>query len=148
MASGRIRASCANFFALLLTALLPAAVFVIGIRTPRSVVEYGSALLGVTLLGWIFILEDDPMRGVGAVLAFPVTLVSSAVGAIHDHRRRQREMTAASASPSGQVRLDDAALSRTASGISAHPSSDPTNPAFCSDRTTTELADQATCSCV
>jgi hypothetical protein len=41
-------------------------------------------LLGVTLLGWIFVLNDDPMRGVGAVVAFPITLIISAVFALHD----------------------------------------------------------------
>ncbi len=82
----------ANFFALLLTALLPTVVFVIGVRSPGSAVAYGSALLGVTLLGWIFVLDDDPMRAVGAVLTFPITLLISAAGAIHDQLRRRHVM--------------------------------------------------------
>jgi hypothetical protein len=44
-------------------------------------------LLGVTLLGWVFVLDDDPMRGVGAVLAFPITVLSTGF-AIHDRAER------------------------------------------------------------
>ena len=78
-----------NFFAVLVTALLPAAVFVIGVRTLRSTVQYGLVLLGVTAVGWAFILQDDAMGAVGAVLAFLVTLGTSAAGAFHDHQRRR-----------------------------------------------------------
>lgn len=80
----------ANFYGLLLTALLPSLVYVLGVREARSTMLCGALLLGVTLLGWVFVLDDDAMRGVGAVAAFPITLVITTAFAIHD--RAQREL--------------------------------------------------------
>ena len=80
----------ANFYGLLLAALLPCLVYVLGVRDPRSTMLCGALLLGVTLLGWGFVLQDDTMRGVGAVLAFPITLVITTGFALHD--RAQREL--------------------------------------------------------
>ena len=42
----------------------------------------------MTLLGSVLVLDDDPMRGVGAVLAFPITLVLATGFAIHDRAER------------------------------------------------------------
>jgi len=79
----------AKFYALLVTALLPSLVYLVGVRSPRSSMLCGALLFGVTLLGWIFILQDDPMRGVGAVLAFPITLVTSTGFAAQDWAQRR-----------------------------------------------------------
>ena len=73
-----------NFYGLLLTALLPSLVYLLAVRDPRSTMLCGASLLGVTLLGWIFVLDDDPLRGVGAVLAFPITMAISTGFAMHD----------------------------------------------------------------
>ena len=79
----------ANFYGLLMAALLPSLVYVLGVRDPRSTILCGALLLGVTLLGWVFVLEDDAMRGVGAVLAFPITLVISTGFVLHDRAQRR-----------------------------------------------------------
>ena len=79
----------ANFYGLLMAALLPSLVYVLGVRDPRSTILCGALLLGVTLLGWVFVLEDDAMRGVGAVLAFFITLVISTGFVLHDRAQRR-----------------------------------------------------------
>ena len=79
----------ANFYGLLMAALLPTLMYVLGVRDPRSTILCGALLLGVTLLGWVFVLEDDAMRGVGAVLAFPMTLVISTGFVLHDRAQRR-----------------------------------------------------------
>ncbi len=73
-----------NFYGFFLVALLPTFIYLVGVRDPRSIVLCGASLLAVTFLGWIFILQDDPMRGVGAVGAFPVTLLIATGFALHD----------------------------------------------------------------
>ncbi len=80
----------ANFFGLLMTALLPSLVYLLFVRDPRSTMVCGALLLGVTMLGWAFVLDDDAMGGVGPVLAFPITLALATGFAIHD--RAQREL--------------------------------------------------------
>lgn len=80
----------ANFYGLLLAALLPSLVYVVGVRDRRSTMQCGALLLGVTLLGWVFVLQDDAMRGVGAVLEFAITLVIAIGFVLHD--RAQREL--------------------------------------------------------
>ncbi len=79
----------ANFYGLLLAALTPTLVYLLFVRHPHSTVLCGALLLGVTLLGWVFVLDDDPMRGVGAVLAFPITLVLSTGFAIRERAERE-----------------------------------------------------------
>ena len=79
----------ANFYGLLLTALLPTFVYLLGVRGSRSTINCGLALFGVTVFGWAFVLQDDPMRGVGAVLAFPITLVLSTLSALQDRAQRR-----------------------------------------------------------
>ena len=78
----------AKFYSLLLAALLPSLMYVLGVREPRSTMLCGALLLGVTLLGWVFVLQDDAMRGVGAVLAFPITLAITTGFALHDRAQR------------------------------------------------------------
>ena len=80
----------ANFYGLLLTALLPTLVYLLGVRGSRSTVACGMCLLGITLFGWAFVFQDDPMRVVGAVLAFPITLVISVAFALQDRARGRR----------------------------------------------------------
>jgi hypothetical protein len=77
-----------NFYGLLLTALLPSLIYVFGVRERRSTVVCGSLLVGITVFGWAFVLQDDPMRGVGAVLAFPITFVASIAFAVRDRAQR------------------------------------------------------------
>ena len=77
----------ANFFALVMAALLPAMIFAMGVKTPRSVALYGALLLWATAFAWLFVfVEDDPMRGVLTLPAFLFTLCTSAHGALRDRR--------------------------------------------------------------
>ena len=79
----------ANFFVLVLAALLPAMIFAIGVKTPRAVALYGLLLLGTTVFAWFFVfVEDDAMRGVLTLPAFLFTLCASIHGALQDRRVR------------------------------------------------------------
>lgn len=79
----------ANFYGLLLVALLPSLVYLLGVRDPHSIVICGASLMGVTLAGWVFVLQNDAMRGVGAVAAFPITLLIATTFAIQDRSRHR-----------------------------------------------------------
>jgi hypothetical protein len=80
----------ANFYRLLFVALLPTFVYVLGVHSSRATVVGGASLLGVTLLGWSSIFEQDAMRGVGAALAFFITLIVSTSFALQDRTKRRR----------------------------------------------------------
>jgi hypothetical protein len=79
----------AGFFALVAIALLPTVVYLAGVRSHRSRLLCGGLLLGVTCLGWASIVQDDAMRGVGAVAAFPATLVLAVIFTMVDRAERQ-----------------------------------------------------------
>ena len=79
----------ANFFGLVLAGILPAMIFAIGVKTPRSVALYGLLLVGTTAFAWLFVfVEDDAMRGVLTLPAFLFTLCASIHGALRDRRVR------------------------------------------------------------
>lgn len=78
----------ANFFGLLTIALLPTAVYLAGVRTPRCTFDCGAWLLGVTAAGWALILQDDPMRGLGALFAFVITLLCSTIFVLRERTLR------------------------------------------------------------
>jgi hypothetical protein len=78
-----------NFFGLLAIALLPTAVYLAGVRTPRCTFACGAWLLAVTAAGWALILQDDPMRGLGALFAFVITLLCSTIFVFRERTLRR-----------------------------------------------------------
>ncbi len=69
-----------NAFTLAL--LLPAMVFLLGVRSPRRVVIFGALLVGITGATWtLYALQRrESMAGVGVVMGGFYSLVSSIVG--------------------------------------------------------------------
>ena len=51
-AQGRERGLDVNFFGVVVAALLPSVVFVLGVKQPRSVAIYGPLLIGITAFAW------------------------------------------------------------------------------------------------
>jgi hypothetical protein len=79
----------ANFYGILLVALLPPLVYLLGVRRrSRATMVCGASLLGVTALGWSSIFQQDAMRAVGAAFAFFITFLISIICALEDRRLR------------------------------------------------------------
>lgn len=78
--------------------LLPALLFLIGIRTPRWVVVFGSLLVGITAVAWAYYTTTrDSVAPVAMALAWIYTFLASVVGTCVElggraRRNRQRHL--------------------------------------------------------
>ena len=76
-----------KFFALLFTALIPSIIYAFGVRARQTVIVHGVVLVAVTTAAWAFVFTDDPMRAVGTILAFFVTLLTTVIAVMSDRGR-------------------------------------------------------------
>ena len=75
----------ANFFALMVAALLPSMIYLVGVKLAWSSVVCGGTLIGITFFGWIFVfVSDTPERGLFTFPAFFSSLALSVFGVIRD----------------------------------------------------------------
>lgn len=73
----------ANFLLGLLLCLLPAAIYLLGVRTRSMVIIFGVCLSVPTVVAWLSLSFDAPL-GVLVLIAVPFTFLTSVIGTVID----------------------------------------------------------------